>query len=122
MENDLRREFVLGNVPIIAADVSSASCGVLCAADPGWMTSAEAWKALLHPTGSSSLSSLSSHGGGGERDESATASLLGSVGTSLRDAVLAKRAAGWRYVVLYAVRDERPFLLKLPPPAQALGA
>lgn len=105
MDGELRREFGMGSVPIIAADVSSAACGVLCS-DTAWIQSSEAWRALLQPTSSTSSSKDNDK-------ERPMASLQGSVGASLREVVMKKRAEGRRYVVLYAVRDERPFLLKL---------
>lgn len=114
MEGELRREFGMGSVPVVAADVSSAACGLLCA-DTGWIQSSEAWRALLqHPSSmpSSSSSSKENNNSWDDRDRP-TASLQGSVGSSLRELVMKIRAEGWRYVVLYAVRDERPFLLKL---------
>lgn len=114
----MRREFGMGSVPIIAADVSSAACGLLCG-DTTWIQSSEAWRALIqHPssTTSSSYSSrgeINSNSSWDDNRERPTASLQGSVGSSLRELVMKKRAEGWRYVVLYAVREERPFLLKL---------
>lgn len=94
-------------MPIIAADISSASCALLCASSSSsssaeWMHSSAAgeaaWRALFTP----------------ERDrEGDAASLQGSVGASVREMIIRKRGDGWRWVVLYAVREDRPFLLKL---------
>jgi translation initiation factor 2-alpha kinase 4 len=109
----LRREFGMGSLPIIAADVSSAACGLLCA-DTSWMQSSEAWRALLQQASSTSSSKdNNSRDRTWDERERPSASLQGSVGASLRELVMKKRAEGRRYVVLYAVRDERPFLLKL---------
>lgn len=115
-------------IPILAADITSAACALLCLAPDTWMahTSAgdAAWRALLASSSSSSFNSSHAIGdhshprerdkGGGGEDHGPGASLQGSVGTSLRESIIKRRGEGWRYVLLFAVREERPFLLKLP--------
>ncbi|KAF8318403.1 hypothetical protein DL93DRAFT_2075804, partial [Clavulina sp. PMI_390] len=94
-----------------------------------------AWRALLSSSssGSSSFGASGSGSGGGEhghhhrggdrerdrdRDDAPASSLQGSVGTSLREAIIRKRMQNdggnvCRWIVLFAVKEERPFLLKL---------
>lgn len=122
IEAELRRDAGLGNIPIVVADITSAACALLCSSSSDWMvyTSAgdAAWRALIGAGYGGDHTR--DRAGGGERDRDREEnrpgiSLYGNVGVLLRDMVIKRRAEGWKWVLLLAVREEKPFLLRLPP-------
>ena len=88
-ELELKRELAGGST-VIAVDVPSASLSALTV-DTSWVSSGEAWRALV-----------SEHGA------------LQGVGSALRETVqqaLQRKKSG--YVLLFSVRDDKMFLLRL---------
>lgn len=75
-----------------------------------------AWRALLGVGGSGGDHARDRAGERDkDRDENRPGiSLSGSVGVMLREMVIKRRAEGWKWVLLFAVREEKPFLLRLP--------
>jgi len=88
---DLKQTLLSNGIPTIAADVSSAAFAAL-SADTSWITSGEAWKSLV-----------------GEY----RALGYGGIGANVKEVVERKKAEGCRWVVLFSVRDDRAFLLRL---------
>ena len=78
------------NVPIIAVDVSEPVFEQMTRSVL-WLTDENAWKALaaFFPTQQSSYAH------------------------QIRDAVLRRKAEGCKFLILFAVKEERPFLLTM---------
>lgn len=78
------------NVPIVAVDVNESVFDQMTR-NTSWLTDENLWKALVarFPTQQSSYAS------------------------QIRDAVLRRKAEGCKFLILFAVKEERPFLLTL---------
>lgn len=78
------------NVPIVAVDVNDSIFDQMTK-NISWLTDENAWKALVarFPTQQSSYA------------------------YQIRDAVLRRKAEGCKFLILFAVKEERPFLLTL---------
>jgi len=87
MEAELKRE--MGAVPVIAADISSLTFAALTG-DASWITGGDAWRVLLaeHPS-------------------------LQPIGVSFRETIQKKKAEQCKYVLLFSVRDDKAFLLRV---------
>ncbi|KAF8340680.1 uncharacterized protein EI90DRAFT_3036466 [Cantharellus anzutake] len=108
MESDLRHAFLSNSIPTIAVDLPSTVLATL-SADTNWIHNTENWKNLVneHPilSGSGGGGNVSGGGSGGSGG--------GGVGGSLREVVGKKKGEGCKWVVLFGVRDDRPFLVRL---------
>lgn len=87
---DLKNAMAQSNVPIIAVDVSDSVFDQMTKST-AWLTDENAWKALVahFPTSQSSYAH------------------------QIREAVLRRKADGCRFLILFAVKEERPFLVNL---------
>ena len=87
---DLKTAMSQSNVPIVAVDVSDVTFEQMTK-NTSWLSDENSWKALVasFPTQQSSYAH------------------------QIRDAVLKRKADGCRFLILFAVKEERPFLLML---------
>ncbi|EKM52933.1 uncharacterized protein PHACADRAFT_259100 [Phanerochaete carnosa HHB-10118-sp] len=87
---DLKNAMAQSNVPIVAVDVSDSLFDQMTKSTM-WLSDENAWKALVaqFPTSQSSYAH------------------------QIREAVLRRKADGCKFLILFAVKEERPFLINL---------
>lgn len=87
---ELKNAMAQSNVPIIAVDVNDVVFDQMTKSTT-WLTDENAWKALAacFPTQQTSYAN------------------------QIREAVLRRKADGYKFMILFAVKEERPFLISL---------